>query len=78
MAPTAKTVRTQLARIKPILSRCSLESTRRGQDLLGELIVTTRRDQVLIKSHDFQCFQGAWILPKDHRRQGVILYLHGG
>ena len=78
MAPTAKTVRTQLARIKPILSRCSLESTRRGQDLLGELIATTRRDQVLIKPHDFPRFSGAWILPKDHRRQGVILYLHGG
>ena len=36
-----------------------------------------RRD-VIVRDHDFGPFQGAWIIPKDERRQGVILYLHGG
>ena len=36
-----------------------------------------RRD-VFEREHDFGAFQGAWLMPKDERRQGVILYLHGG
>ena len=36
-----------------------------------------RRD-VIVRDHDFGPFQGAWIMPKDERRQGVVLYLHGG
>ena len=31
-----------------------------------------------MKDHDFGAFQGAWVMPKDERRSGVILYLHGG
>ncbi|NLU24925.1 MAG: alpha/beta hydrolase [Clostridiales bacterium] len=34
--------------------------------------------EVMIKDHPFAAFTGAWILPKDERRQGIILYLHGG
>ena len=36
-----------------------------------------RRD-VIVREHDFGAFQGAWLMPKDERRQGVIFYLHGG
>ena len=36
-----------------------------------------RRD-VIVRDHDFGPFQGAWIMPKDERLQGVVLYLHGG
>ena len=33
---------------------------------------------MIVRDHDFGPFQGAWIMPKDERRQGVVLYLHGG
>lgn len=36
------------------------------------------RDGVIIKKHKFERFEGAWVLPKDERRNGVVLYLHGG
>lgn len=78
MAQNAKRTRARLSRIKPLLQRRSLEASRWGQDLLGEIMEASRRDDILIKEHDFPDFKGAWILPKDHRRQGVILYLHGG
>ena len=78
MAPNAKHTRARLARIKPLLTQRSLGATRWGQDLLGDIMEVTRRDSVIVKGHSFPNFQGAWILPKDQRRQGVILYLHGG
>ena len=78
MSPKAKHTRARLSRIKPLLSRRSLEASRWGQDLLGDIMEVTRRDAVIVKEHEFPLFRGAWILPKDHRRQGVILYLHGG
>lgn len=78
MAQNAKRTRARLSRIKPLLSRRSLEASRWGQDLLGDIMEAARRDDILIKEHTFSNFRGAWVLPKDHRRQGVILYLHGG
>lgn len=78
MAPNAKRTRAHLERIKPLLTRRSLEANRRGQDLLGDLAEASRKDAIHIKEHPFPDFQGAWVLPQDHRRQGVILYLHGG
>ncbi len=30
------------------------------------------------KDHQFGQFAGAWIMPRDQRRQGVVMYLHGG
>lgn len=78
MAPNAKRTRARLERIKPLLSRRSLDSSRRGQNIVGDIMEAFRHNDVMIKEHPFPDFQGAWILPKDHRRQGVILYLHGG
>ncbi len=78
MALSAKTVRTQLHLLKPILNSCSLKTTRKGQDKLGELTEALFRDRVLVRNHPFEKFTGAWVLPKDKRRRGVILYLHGG
>lgn len=78
MALSAKTIRNQLLRLKPILNNCSLETCRKGQDKIGELALTVNRKEVQVKPHDFSRFQGAWVLPRDLRRQGVILYLHGG
>lgn len=78
MAFSAKTIRTQLSLLKPLLSSCSLKTMRKGQDMVGELMEVRYRDRVLIKEHLFANFSGAWAIPKDERRQGVILYLHGG
>ena len=78
MGLPAKLVRAQLNFFKPFVANCSLEVTRKGQDKLGELMEAIHRHDVIVRDHDFGPFRGAWIIPKDERRQGVILYLHGG
>ena len=78
MELSAKLVRSQLNFFKPFVANCSLEVTRKGQDKLGELMTALHRREVLVRDHDFEHFQGAWVMPKDQRRTGVILYLHGG
>ncbi len=78
MAFSARTVRTQLNMLQPLLRSCSLETIRKGQDKVGELMEARCRSQVLVKLHPFERFESAWVIPRDERRQGVILYLHGG
>ncbi len=78
MALSAKTVRAQLSLITPLLHKSSLETCRRHQDKLGELMEAVHHKQVIVKDHPFDLFCGSWVIPKDERRQGVILYLHGG
>ena len=78
MELSAKLVRSQLNFFKPFVANCSLEVTRKGQDKLGELMTALHKREVLVKEHPFARFQGAWVMPKDERRSGVILYLHGG
>ena len=78
MELSAKLVRAQLHFFKPFVANCSLETTRKGQDKLVELMSALHRREVYMKDHDFGPFQGAWVMPKDERRSGVVLYLHGG
>ncbi len=78
MAISAKSLRKQLSLMKPFLEGTSLETTRRAQEKIGELMGSKQNDKVIIKEHNFDGFKGAWIIPKDERRQGVILYFHGG
>ena len=78
MELSAKLVRSQLNFFKPFVAGCSLEVTRKGQDKLGELMSALHKREVLIRDHDFERFQGAWVMPKDERRSGVVLYIHGG
>ncbi|MBR5322378.1 MAG: alpha/beta hydrolase [Clostridia bacterium] len=78
MAISAKTIRNQLLILKPLLQSCSLKTIRKGQDKIGEMMVSRYKNQIIEKEHSFDGFEGAWIIPKDERRQGVILYLHGG
>lgn len=78
MPLSAKTIRAQLARLRPLLEGCSLDLRRRGQNAVGELMGIGQRNQVIIKDHPFERFQAAWVVPKDECRQGVLLYLHGG
>jgi len=78
MALSVKSVRSQIAMLQPLLRNCSLETIRKGQNKLGEIMSAKHSAKVLIKKHGFSCFEGVWVLPRDERRQGVILYLHGG
>ena len=78
MALSPKTIRSQMTRLKPMLASCSLETMRKGQDLVGELVGVSRRGKFLLKEHSFEAFSGIWAIPRDERRQGVVLYLHGG
>ena len=78
MALSAKYIRSQISMLKPFLSNCSLKTLRKGQDKIGELMEVRFRRQVIVKKHSFSCFEGAALIPKDERRAGVILYLHGG
>ncbi len=78
MALPAKFIKAQLALIKPLVGGLSLKTIRRAQNKIGELMEWRHRDRVLLKKHSFPDFEGAWIIPKDERREGVLLYLHGG
>ena len=78
MALPAKFVRKQLKRFRPVMAALSLDTIRRGQDAVGDLMAAAHRKEVIFKVHHFDCFDGAWAIPRDERRGGVILYLHGG
>ena len=78
MSLSPKTIRTQLSLLRPLLDSCSLETIRKGQNMIGELIGAQHQDRVMVKQHPFPQFESAWVIPRDERRQGVILYLHGG
>ena len=78
MEMNASALRNQLLFFKPFITGCSLESARKGQDKLGELMKRPRLEKLRLKEHRFENFSGCWVLPKDTRRQGVVLYLHGG
>ena len=58
MGLPAKLVRSQLNFFKPFVANCSLETTRRGQDKLGELMEAIHRRDVIVRDHDFGPFQG--------------------
>ena len=78
MALSAKTVHARLSLLQPLMKSCSLETIRRAQNRVGELIENKYRRRILAKEHPFKHFSAAWLLPKDERREGVVLYLHGG
>ena len=78
MGLSAKLVRSQLNFFKPFVANCSLEVTRKGQDKLGELMEAIHWHDVIVHDHNFENFAGAWVIPKEERRSGAVLYLHGG
>lgn len=78
MALSAKTIHAQLKMLKPLVRGCSLELLRKGQNKIGELMEVRYRREIMEKDHPFDGFSAAWVVPRDERRQGVVLYLHGG
>lgn len=78
MPPSAKNMRAQLALARPIVSGLSLKMIRRGQNKIGEIAESRYREKVILREHSFDNFVGAWVIPNDERRQGIIMYVHGG
>lgn len=78
MSLNPKTVQSRIRLLKPLMQAASLETVRHCQDKLGELMETRFRRELLTKEHPFDNFTASWLLPKDTRREGVVLYLHGG
>lgn len=74
----AKLIRAQLNFIRPIVENLSLDTLRKGQEKIGELMGFLHRKDTIVTDHSFENFDGAWVMPRDERRRGVILYLHGG
>ena len=72
MAFSAKFIRAQLRFLKPLMENLSLEQIRQGQDKIGQLMEVIHRKSVIIKDHPFDKFTGAWAIPQDERRGGVI------
>lgn len=71
-------LRSQLLLLKPFISGCSLQSARRWQDKIGELMTNIHKDYVVseeVKIGEINC---AMQIPRDEISSGVILYLHGG
>ncbi len=78
MSLSQKFVRRQLELFKPLFTGSSLESARKGQELLGSMMAKSHRKEVAFETHRFDRFEGVWCLTKDETREGVVLYLHGG
>lgn len=73
-----KLVRKQLERMKPLLATQSIEQTRKAQDRAGAVISGTKRKEVDISDVPHPRLFLALASPHDERRDGMILYLHGG
>ncbi len=78
MALSEKFVRNQLKRFYPMFTVSKLETARRGQDKLGEIMSMTCKKEIRTEEVTFENFSGVWAIPKDEPREGVMLYLHGG
>ena len=75
---TEKFVRAQLGILKPIIASSSLESARKYQNLVGELMALSNKSSVSYNERSFENFTAEWVLPEGDSNSGVILYLHGG
>lgn len=71
-------LRSQLQLLKPFISGCSLQSVRKWQDKLGELMVNIHKDYVDSEDIRIGNMNCAMQIPRDEVSSGVILYLHGG
>lgn len=71
-------IRSQLAILKPIVSKCSIETVRRGQESVGRLMARNYKDYVSIEYAMVGEMKCAMLTPKEELSGGVILYMHGG
>ncbi|MBQ3938101.1 MAG: alpha/beta hydrolase fold domain-containing protein [Clostridia bacterium] len=78
MELSEKFIRRQLERMKSFASTRPLDVTRRGQDRIGAILTRGRRKEVTIEDIKGLGFDAAMVCPNDERKDGVVLYLHGG
>ena len=79
MELSQKFVRRQLEWLKPMLSACSLDVNRKGQDALGRFMQAVHGREVTHTPVPMEGFEAAWACPRENvDDRGVILYLHGG
>lgn len=78
MAVSGKFIKKQMGALRPLFLGVSLETSRKAQDKLGELMRYTRRKEITLSFKNFSNFKAAWVTPNDRTRDGAILYLHGG
>lgn len=75
---TEKFLRNQLFHLSSFLDETTIETARKGQNLLGDLMTAVNRIGNKFEERDMGDFSCEWITPKNASRSGVILYLHGG
>lgn len=73
-----KRMRKQLERMKPLITGCSMELARKGQDALGALLSRSYHKEVRVEEVCFPGFPACRIVPRDQSPVGRMLYLHGG
>lgn len=78
MELSQKFVRKQLEHLKPFMTISSLETWRKGHDVIGSILARTVRKNTYIHEIQLSNSSAAWIHPHDELKSGVILYLHGG
>ena len=78
MTFSIKFAKKQLERFKPLLTESRLETARRGQEKLGEIMAMTCKKTLDFAVFNLENFDCVRITPKDETRNGVMLYLHGG
>lgn len=78
MALSAKFVRRQLKKIRPLMEGATIQIARQQHDMIGNLMIIPRRWKVSSRTYRFSNFSAAMIYPHDETREGIILYLHGG
>lgn len=78
MELSQKMLRKQLQLLKPVLNGCSIETARKGQDLLGTLLCSSYRKEVRMEPLSFSNCAACRMVPRDRISRGRILYLHGG
>ncbi len=78
MKTFTKFLRSQLALLKPFISNCSLNSSRKWQEKIGRLMAKPHKDDLSYEDFKINLTNCSMITPKDELSSGVILYLHGG
>ena len=73
-----KFARKQLELFRPLLTESRLETARRGQEKLGEIMAMTRKKTLDFSVYNLEDFDCVRVAPKDDTRDGIMLYLHGG
>lgn len=71
-------LRTQLFILNKLADKCSIEKSRAFQNKLGRLMASEYRSEVIYRPINLPGFQAEYVISKNLKFNGIILYLHGG